>query len=388
MAKQQQSGIVAGARRLSDVQGKFQNLGSTFVDASTNAYAKDLEKKKERQKKSEENLAKANALMSGFKDDVDYLAYTAEEQAVIKNKAVGFRNEFADLANIASKINDKTSPEYQDVQDRMNMAKNKMFNLAKNTKSQKDFKVNYKADLGNYSKGGFNADAIGRGAIIAGAPISSINDFGDIVYSDENGKEFLLSEYQLPATTEAAQEAALELVDLSEKQSKASGVLDANQLKGLRVKVNNLVGSKPEIVQTFLTAGELSPFDFDDIVPSETAQQEIVDRIMNGLIDTRGSLYKDAKNSNNTSGKNKGRNNPIYTSMENLEKKYFNTPALNRALRFTADERVFTLGSKNTEVTLKNDGWYLQSKQPDGTVFYNKYTDVNDLLERNSNLFN
>ena len=301
MAKQQQSGIVAGARRLSDVQGKFQNLGSTFVDASTNAYAKDLEKKKERQKKSEENLAKANALMSGFKDDVDYLAYTAEEQAVIKNKAVGFRNEFADLANIASKINDKTSPEYQDVQDRMNMAKNKMFNLAKNTKSQKDFKVNYKADLGNYSKGGFNADAIGRGAIIAGAPISSINDFGDIVYSDENGKEFLLSEYQLPATTEAAQEAALELVDLSEKQSKASGVLDANQLKGLRVKVNNLVGSKPEIVQTFLTAGELSPFDFDDIVPSETAQQEIVDRIMNGLIDTRGSLYKDAKNSNSGS---------------------------------------------------------------------------------------
>ena len=50
--------------------------------------------------------------------------------------------------------------------------------------------------------------------------------------------------------------------------------------------------------------------------------------------------------------------------------------------------RVYTIGSKNAELTLKEDGWFLQSKQPDGTVLYNKYTDVDDILRRNSNLFN
>ena len=103
---------------------------------------------------------------------------------------------------------------------------------------------------------------------------------------------------------------------------------------------------------------------------------------------TLAALASGTKPDKNAEGKATGINNPAYADMKALQTKYLNTPLPNRAVRFTEDDRVFTLGSKNTEVTLKKDGWYLQSKQPDGTVFYNKYTDVDDLLTRNSNLFN
>ena len=84
----------------------------------------------------------------------------------------------------------------------------------------------------------------------------------------------------------------------------------------------------------------------------------------------------------------KGVNNPNYSSMKKLQEDYLATPPLNRAARYGKDDLVFTLGSKNTEAVLKKDGWYIQSKQPDGTVYMTKYDNVEDLLERNSNLFN
>jgi hypothetical protein len=103
---------------------------------------------------------------------------------------------------------------------------------------------------------------------------------------------------------------------------------------------------------------------------------------------TLAALASGTKPDKNAEGKATGKNNPVYADMKALQAEYLNTPLPNRAVRFTEDERVFTLGSKNTEVTLKKDGWYLQSKQPDGMVLMTRYTDVDDLLTRNSNLFN
>ena len=103
---------------------------------------------------------------------------------------------------------------------------------------------------------------------------------------------------------------------------------------------------------------------------------------------TLAAIASGTKPDKNAEGEETGKNNPVYADMKALQAEYLNTPLPNRAVRFTEDERVFTLGSKNTEVTLKKDGWYLQSKQPDGMVLMTRYTDVDDLLTRNSNLFN
>ena len=103
---------------------------------------------------------------------------------------------------------------------------------------------------------------------------------------------------------------------------------------------------------------------------------------------TLAALASGTKPDKNAEGTATGVNNPAYANMKELQTRYLNTPMPNRAVRFPEDDRVYTIGSKNAELTLKKDGWYLQSKQPDGTVLYNKYTDVDDILRRNSNLFN
>mgnify|MGYP003624776749 FL=1 len=103
---------------------------------------------------------------------------------------------------------------------------------------------------------------------------------------------------------------------------------------------------------------------------------------------TLAALASGTKPNKNAEGTATGVNNPAYANMKELQTRYLNTPLPNRAVRFPEDDRVYTIGSKNAELTLKKDGWFLQSKQPDGTVLYNKYTDVDDILRRNSNLFN
>ena len=50
MAKQQGSGVVAAARRVSDVQGAFQDRGKQFFTG----YNKALEAKKEKEAKNKE----------------------------------------------------------------------------------------------------------------------------------------------------------------------------------------------------------------------------------------------------------------------------------------------------------------------------------------------
>ena len=67
MAKQQRSGVVAGARRVSDVQGKFQNLGEKFFTG----YEKGLESKKKREEGNKVIQERANKLMDGFTNDID-----------------------------------------------------------------------------------------------------------------------------------------------------------------------------------------------------------------------------------------------------------------------------------------------------------------------------
>ena len=82
MAKQQGSGVVAVARRVSDTQGRFQDVGGRFMTG----YNKSLEAKKAKEKESEEVLARVNTLMDGFTNDIDVLKFKHEDQTVVKNK--------------------------------------------------------------------------------------------------------------------------------------------------------------------------------------------------------------------------------------------------------------------------------------------------------------
>ena len=103
---------------------------------------------------------------------------------------------------------------------------------------------------------------------------------------------------------------------------------------------------------------------------------------------TLAAIASGTKPDKNAEGKATGVNNPAYANMKALQAEYLNTPPLNRAVKFTPDDLVFTLGSKNTEVVLNKNGWFIETKQPSGIDIQTKYDNVEDLLRRNSNLFN
>tara|TARA_R110002153_G_scaffold183919_1_gene337130 strand:- start:16 stop:1224 length:1209 start_codon:yes stop_codon:yes gene_type:complete len=103
---------------------------------------------------------------------------------------------------------------------------------------------------------------------------------------------------------------------------------------------------------------------------------------------TLAAFAAGTKPDKNADGKATGVNNPAYADMKALQAEYLNTPPLNRAARYSPDDLVFTLGSKNQEVVLNKNGWFIETKQPSGIELKTKYDDVEDLLRRNSNLFN
>ena len=303
MAKQQGSGVVAAARRVSDTQGRFQDVGSQFMTG----YNKSLEAKKVREAKAKEGVAKANALMDGFKDDIDYMSFTPEEGKLVKDQVVTWRNAYADLANKASKIEDKTSSEYQSLMDEMTGFKNRLVSLKNNIDGRQQLKADFKTDLNDYSTAGFNDEAIAKATVMAAMPFSGVNDRGELTWSDEGLGEFSSTGFKMPASNKPAKQAAANIFNEVERQSNARGPLTPALKESLRNKLDNSIGSKENLL-SFIADNQFEIFKFDDLDPESDInelRETVLDRLMNGLESTRGSaLAKPAssKSGNGTQG--------------------------------------------------------------------------------------
>ena len=97
--------VVDSAATLSAVQNNFMGAGKTFSDAFQNS----LKFKKEREAFVKKSRDRANALIAGFDSYVDVAKFNGSEQTIVRKSAMEMRDQFADLANQASKIRDKTS---------------------------------------------------------------------------------------------------------------------------------------------------------------------------------------------------------------------------------------------------------------------------------------
>ena len=303
MAKQQGSGVVEAARRVSDTHGRFQDVGSQFMTG----YNKSLEAKKVREAKAKEGVAKANALMDGFKDDIDYMSFTPEEGKLVKDQVVTWRNAYADLANKASKIEDKTSSEYQSLMDEMTGFKNRLVSLKNNIDGRQQLKADFKTDLNDYSTAGFNDEAIAKATVMAAMPFSGVNDRGELMWSDEGLGEFSSTGFKMPASNKPAKQAAANIFNEVERQSNARGPLTPALKESLRNKLDNSIGSKENLL-SFIADNQFEIFKFDDLDPESDInelRETVLDRLMNGLESTRGSaLAKPAssKSGNGTQG--------------------------------------------------------------------------------------
>ena len=287
MAKQQGLGVVAAARRVSDTQGRFQDVGGQFMTG----YNKSLEAKKAREAKAKEGIARANTLMDGFKDDIDYMSFTPEEGKLVKDQVVAWRNGYANLASQAAKIEDKTSSEYQSLMDEMSGYKNRLVSLKNNIDGRQQLKADFKTDLNDYSTAGFNDEAIAKATVMAAMPFSGVNDRGELIWSDEGLGEFSSTGFKMPASNKPAKQAALNIFNEVERQSKARGPLTESLKEGLRNRLDNSIGSNENLL-SFIADNQFETFKFDDLDPESDInelRETVLDRLMNGLESTRGS---------------------------------------------------------------------------------------------------
>lgn len=297
MAKQQGLGVVAAARRVSDTQGKFQDVGGQFMTG----YNKSLEAKKERENKNKETQSRVNNLMGQFKNDIDILKFKPEDQALVKNSITEWRNGYAEAANIAAGIKDKSSAAYQEQVDIMNNYKNRMVNLKSNLDNLSAFKGEYTQNIeaGTYSNAGANDMALAQGEVMLQYPIGSISDNGDLTWNDEaGGGEFGFQDYQMPFGK--ANGLASALGDIAGNIRTQSTPLDNVQKNEIDEKVDNLL-KNPKALASLISDSDLPGFDFSNIDPEDpNARAQVKDLLVKSIYDLQGTGVKTKKGSGGT----------------------------------------------------------------------------------------
>jgi hypothetical protein len=238
MAKQRNigSGVVAAARGVSAVQGRFQDVGGQFMTG----FDKALESKRKKEAENKATQDRVNSYMDGFNNDIDLIKFKPEEQTLVKNKIASWRNEYADFANRAAAIKDKSSAEYQELIDNMNGIQNRMVNLKNNLDQLAAFKTEYSANIKarTYSNAGANDMSLAQGEIMLQYPIGSIGDDGNLMWSDEGTGDFNFQDYQMPFEKATGLATALGKIANPIRMQKTP--LDNLQKKEIREQVDNL----------------------------------------------------------------------------------------------------------------------------------------------------
>lgn len=301
MAKQRggESGVVAANRRLSDIQGAFQDRGGQFMTG----YQKSLEAKKQREARNKETQNRVNGLMDQFKNDIDVFKFKPEDQTLVKNTIAGWRQEYADAAGSAAKIQDKTSAEYQQYVDVMNDVKNRMTNLKGNLDNLSAFKGEYKENIDghHYSNAGANTVPLEHGEVMFTGAIGSISTSGDLMFTDADGAEFSFQDYEMPFEKATGLASALGAIANPLRSQKAP--IDNLQKEEIKEKIDALI-SDPKALASLVSDSDLPAFDFSNIDPDDpNAKQQVANLLYNSIIGLRGSGLTPATNTKPGSSK-------------------------------------------------------------------------------------
>lgn len=227
--------------------------------------------------------------MGQFKNDIDVLKFKPEDQTLVKNTITGWRQEYADAANAAAQIQDKSSAEYQEYMDIMNGVKNKMTNLKSNLDNLAAFKGEYAENIkaGHYSNAGANDMSLAQGEVMLQYPIGSISANGDLMWNDEaGGGEFGFQDYQMPF--EKATGLATALGNIADPIRMQKTPLDDLQRREIKEKVDALVRD-PKALASLISDSDLPGFDFSNIDPEDpNAKEQVADLLVKSIEGLRG----------------------------------------------------------------------------------------------------
>lgn len=293
--------VVDSAATLSAVQNNFMGGGKTFSDAFQNS----LKFKKEREAFVKKSRDRANALIAGFDSYVDVAKFKGSEQTIVRKTAMEMRDQFANLANQASKIRDKTSPEYGDLVDQMEAIKYKMQRMKNSLESYAKYKIKFQEDnkAKLFSSAGENQTAMWQATQMIDSGFSLINDDGtlhfdggeeyldDGGYAEYSGFDYDPENYRGPFYEN--KEAAKWLNSMAIREANAKGTMGETTKEVLREEIVNYL-MQENVLASLVATGDVGIFKFNDIVAtvdgkiSNEAIDEVADRIMNGLEEVRG----------------------------------------------------------------------------------------------------
>lgn len=337
------SDVVSSAAAVSAVQGRFIGGGKKFADS----FGAALKYKKTMEARAAKNRDAANALMQGFDSYVDVAEFNANEQKAVKAAAMEYRNQFADLANQAARIQDKTSAEYALISDKMQDIKNSMQTLRSNLESYAKYKIQFSEELDAYSTAGENDKAIYQGKTMIANGFSSINADGSLHFDatsetidtgetrvvpagfDEFGPvgeklepvmetvEYEGFDYNSKSYTPPFKPATNAFTAIKNQiniSRQSKGEIDPAQRSMLQNEIRKVI-SQPNVFASLVASQDFQGIiNFDDLVatnPDGTLNKEDLEeaslRIANAIIEQRGADLI-------TEESNEGNNTPEYTN--------------------------------------------------------------------------
>ena len=281
MAKQRNIGlgVVAAARGVSAVQGRFQDVGEQFMTG----FDKALESKREKEAEAKDILDRSNAYMNQFKNDIDVVKFKPEDQKIVKDTIARWRNEYADAATAAAKIKDKTSSEYQQYIDIMNGVQNRMSNLKTNIDNLALHKAEHKSNLDDdlYSSTGTNTVALNQAQIMVESPIGSINNNGDLLWG-QGDNEFSFENFSKPLDKASIQ--VEKIGAIMAKSGRSKGPITEGDKITIEGQIDNIF-KKNRAIESIMADSEFETLSFKDLDPSKPEdRKEAIRRLKNGVI--------------------------------------------------------------------------------------------------------
>jgi len=289
MAKQRNigSGVVAAARGVSAIQGKFQDVGEQFMTG----FDISLQSKRKKEAENKAIQDRTNNYISQFDSYVDLIDYSDSEKSIVKNTVVGYRNEFSNAANELAKISDMSSPRAMELQDTMNGVRSKMERLRGNLEGLAKLKVEYVEDFNKhkYSISSKNTGNISKANSIIEGQFQSINSDGSLNFKGINVEDFAYSTKSFKRPFGVAKAEAKSIINLADAQAVAKGPMLDHVKKNIELQVGEILSSD-DVLYSILSNSELQLIPLDSIDPDDPdAREKAIQMVTQAIVDTRGT---------------------------------------------------------------------------------------------------
>lgn len=260
---------------------------------------------KERERK-QATKSRVNGYIDNLKSDIDLDGLSPEQTSAMRGFLVSQRSIYANAANEIAKIEDASSPEYQQYADIMNGVNRSFVNLSEEVKAYKEAKVNYaethQADLySNAASGSEIQAAASLYGLDPEVPASfSVGEGGHIMF-EVNGETQSYKDYKEPMLKDY--KTMNSLLTITNQIFDAGQKLDGYKAQLLGTQVEAMLAN-PNTIKSIL-AGDFagSGIDLSSIAynPEDVAgtRMQVKDAIMGALTQVANEGYAEKERKRN-----------------------------------------------------------------------------------------